>query len=192
MMATESSLGLHPIRVLSSGCPAEESDVRSHSSAQAEPEAIPQEICDTRAWSCITEGICSCWRSVHGASNRRPESRYMAIRGMSADATFCPMQEKCTLAFKSILMLIIWPASLLLGLIDMVQHTVCEEPLDYRAVKSAGGGISVVSSIGLLGYFTSVCCRCEVLECLPCCVADVAAVSAMTSTSLPWHFHVHS
>ena len=66
------------------------------------------------------------------------------------------MQTKCTLAVTSILMVIIWPASLLLGLLDVVQHTVFEEPPDYRASKSSGGGTSVVHSIEMLGYSRSL------------------------------------
>lgn len=150
MMAAGPCLGQCPFRVLS-GCRAEGSDVRSHSSAQAELEAVQQAMCDTRARSCINDGIFSLWTSMYRACNGRPESRYVAIRGMSADATLCPMQRKCTLASQAILMVIIWPASLLLGLIDMVQHTILEEPPDYRARKSSGGGTSMIDTNAMLG-----------------------------------------
>ena len=116
--------------------------MRSHSSAQAESETIRQKIHSTKARKRIITGICSLYGFVHRAYRWASRKQVYGHQGHVADATFCPMQTKCTLAFTSILMLIMWPATILLGLIDTVQHTVFEEPPDYRARKSSGGGIS--------------------------------------------------
>ncbi len=116
--------------------------MRSHSSAQAESEAIRQTIHNTKTRNRIILGICFLQGFVHRAYRWTSRKQVYGHQGHVADATFCLMQTKCTLAFTSILMLIIWPATILLGLIDTVQHTVFEEPPNYRARKSSGGGTS--------------------------------------------------
>lgn len=39
------------------------------------------------------------------------------------------------LARRSLVLLLMWPLTLILGLLDTLQHTVLEEPHDYRARK---------------------------------------------------------
>ena len=57
------------------------------------------------------------------------------------------MQSKWMLARWSLILVLVWPLTLVLGLIDTLRHTVLEEPLDYRARKLeiAGQCISLAS-----------------------------------------------
>lgn len=41
------------------------------------------------------------------------------------------------LARRSFVLLLMWPLTLILGLLDTLQHTVLEEPHDYRARKQS-------------------------------------------------------
>ena len=43
---------------------------------------------------------------------------------------------------RSFTLLLMWPLTLVLGLFDTLQHTILEEPLDYRARKLATLGLA--------------------------------------------------
>ena len=53
------------------------------------------------------------------------------------------------LARRSFVLLLMWPFTLILGLLDTLQHTVLEEPHDYRARKQlqANKGGHLLASI---------------------------------------------
>ena len=50
------------------------------------------------------------------------------------------MQAKWALTRRAFLLMLMWPLTLALGLIDTLQHTLLDEPLDYRARKQATAG----------------------------------------------------
>ncbi|CAK0782345.1 hypothetical protein CVIRNUC_005640 [Coccomyxa viridis] len=97
----------------------------------------------------------SCTREARtgilGPPSRRQSRKPYGRRYTIPEPDTASSWTKCTLAFTSILMLIIWPATILLGLIDTVQHTVFEEPPNYRARKSSGGGTSDDVKLAALG-----------------------------------------
>ena len=51
------------------------------------------------------------------------------------------MQAKWALARRSFLLLLMWPLTLALGLVDTLQHTLLDEPQDYRARNRATAGL---------------------------------------------------
>ena len=62
------------------------------------------------------------------------------------------MQAKWALARQSFLLLLMWPLTLALGLIDTLQHTLLNEPLDYRARKLATAGLGRNTPTMALNY----------------------------------------
>ena len=56
------------------------------------------------------------------------------------------------LARQSLVLILMWPLTLVLGLIDTLQHTILEEPLDYRARKETSPGLGFSTHFLALMY----------------------------------------
>jgi len=58
------------------------------------------------------------------------------------------IQAKWMLARRSFLLILMWPISLTLGLLNTLQHAVLDEPLDYRARREAPSGVLPICGPG--------------------------------------------